>query len=74
LSFKNILNRLGRKTLLTIPLLIGGVLMLCTLLVPSSSDSSVVLSILSIIGIIACGASFDTGYLFTKELFPTTLR
>jgi len=45
---------------------------MCTMAVPS--EKSTVLSIMSILGIIGCGASFDTGYLITKELFPTVLR
>ena len=32
-----------------------------------------VLSILCILGVLGCGSVFDTGYLFTKELFPTVV-
>ena len=29
---------------------------------------------LSVVGTTVCNAAFDTGYIYTKELFPTILR
>ena len=52
--------------------MLAGVVMICTLGVPSGLTTAQ--SVLSIVGIICCGFAFDTGYLFTKELFPTVLR
>ena len=65
-------NKLGRKPLMTFPLLVAGVVLLLTTLVPRESQSAVI--ILAWIGQISCGVAFGDGYTYTKELFPTILR
>ena len=58
--------------MMSISLIVAGILMLSTLAI--HSDKTAVNSTLSIIGTLSCAVAFDTGYLFTKELFPTVLR
>ena len=64
-------NKFGRKFMLTVPLITAGVLLLITIAVPKGS---IAIIILSWAGTVFCGFAFSCGYTFSKELFPTTLR
>ncbi len=63
-------NKLGRKSFLTFPLLLAGLLLLLTTGVPKG----IPVIVLAWIGTVSCSVAFGDGYTYTKELFPTILR
>ena len=63
-------NKCGRKPVMTFSLLMAGVALLLTMVVPEGWP----VIMLSFLGTISCGMAFGDGYTFTKELFPTILR
>ena len=67
-----LLNRVGRKATLCLALLVAGVALLLTQVVPSKMDWLVIT--LAMIGKMAITASYGTVYIFTAEQFPTVIR
>ena len=64
-------NALGRKFMLTGPLIMTGMLLLLTNIL--GKDSSTII-ILSWTGTVLCDIAITDGFVFTKELFPTNYR
>ncbi len=64
-------NILGRKCMLTMPLLASGVMLFSTMAFPKGHIGII---ICAWIGTINTSVAFGAGYTFTKELFPTYLR
>lgn len=64
-------NKFGRKFMLTVPLIFAGILLLITTVLPTGH---VAIIVLAWFGTTLCGIAFTTGYIFTKELYPTKLR
>ncbi|XP_055954670.1 organic cation transporter protein-like [Patella vulgata] len=71
-----LLDRLGRKVLHCSVMLIGGLACLSTMFpVIYGNDSHLwITTVLSTIGKLAISAAYASIYIFTAELFPTTLR
>ncbi|XP_034238416.1 organic cation transporter protein [Thrips palmi] len=67
-----LLNRWGRKGTLCLALIVAGVALLLTLLVPANTDWLVIT--LAMIGKMTITASYGTLYIFTAEQFPTVIR
>ena len=68
-------NHLGRKFMLTVPLLLSGIATLCTQLIPKDKFAyNWPVIFLCTAGVVLCFLSLSVGYTFTKELFPTMLR
>ena len=68
-------NRLGRKLMMTSLLLISGILLLCTLTIPNGMFAhNWPVMVFAWVGQISCNIAFGVGYVFAKELFPTTHR
>ncbi len=63
-------NRLGRKPVLTFCLLMAGLLLMLTMVVPKGT----IVIVIAWIGTIACGTAFGVGYVYCNDLFPTSLR
>ncbi|XP_030253467.1 solute carrier family 22 member 13-like isoform X1 [Sparus aurata] len=66
------LQTFGRKICQTVVLLFGGCACLVILAVPK--DLPVVITVIAVVGKFAATASFSTVYVYTAELYPTTLR
>lgn len=66
------LHYMGRRIALLISNLVCGVAMLVIAFLPKSAESLVVM--LASLGVMAMMCSFNTVYLFSGELFPTTIR
>ena len=64
-------NRFGRKFMVTFPVVSAGILLVVTTLLPRGSQ---VIIVLAWIGTICCGIAFGSGYIYTKELYPTSVR
>ncbi|XP_074477619.1 solute carrier family 22 member 13-like [Sebastes fasciatus] len=67
-----LIQQFGRKICLAGVLLFGGVACLGTLVIPK--DLPVVVTVIAILGKFAATASFSIVYVYTAELYPTTLR
>ena len=68
-------NKFGRKPFLTFLLLLSGILLLCTLAIPKGMFiHNWPIMVFAWIGTIACNVAFGLGYVYSKELFPTTHR
>ena len=68
-------NYFGRKPLLTFLMLLSGTLLLCTVAIPDGMFShNWPIMTFAWIGTVACSVSFGLGYVYAKELFPTTHR
>jgi hypothetical protein len=66
-------NKLGRKAILTFPLLLAGVALISTLAARNGNLEWPVI-VLSWSAIILVDMAFANGYTFTRELYPTTVR
>lgn len=66
------LNRWGRRSILCGSMLVGGTMLILTLLVPEGNTWGVV--VLAMLGKMAITASYGTIYIFTAEQFPTPVR
>lgn len=66
------LNRWGRRNILCGCMLVAGVALLTTIIVPQEHSYAVV--ILAMFGKMAITASYGTVYVFTTEQFPTPVR
>jgi len=66
-----LLNHAGRK-----PCMVGGLLLgsLCLLTTSLLSATSKVIIVMAILGKMGVGMAFDTGYVWTSEMFPTVIR
>ena len=64
-------NRLGRKAMLSLPLIFSGILLITTMLFPRESIS---IFIANFVATVFCQFAFTDAYIFTKELYPTNLR
>merc|ERR1719334_2761855 len=70
-----LLNSLGRKVMMTSSLLTAAVCLLLSSLIPEGLfEKEWLIIALAITGKMAVGAAFDTGYVWTSELFPTVIR
>jgi len=68
-----LLNSIGRRICLTGGLALGAACLLLSSLVPSDWPGWPVIT-LAILGKVGVGLAFDTGYVWTSELFPTAVR
>ena len=66
-----LLNHCGRKPCMVGGLLLGSICLLATSLLSSTSQVIIVMAILGKMGV---GMAFDTGYVWTSEMFPTVIR
>ncbi|EDW67544.1 organic cation transporter protein [Drosophila virilis] len=66
------LNRWGRRTILCGAMLVAGISLLLTIVVPS--DMNWLLIACAMIGKLAITSSYGTVYIFTAEQFPTVVR
>jgi len=66
-----LLNHGGRKPCMVGGLLVGSLCLLTTSLLPSTSKAIIVMAVLGKMGV---GLAFDTGYVWTSEMFPTVIR
>ena len=68
-------NRFGRKSMMTIPLVTAGILILITTWIPQG-DSIGNWSVIILASVSACcsGMGYGIGYIFTLELYPTLYR
>ncbi|KAM6162735.1 LOW QUALITY PROTEIN: solute carrier family 22 member 13 [Erethizon dorsatum] len=66
------IERLGRKWSQSGTLIVGGVMCITTIFIPS--DQPVVVTVLAVVGKFAAAASFTISYVYTAELFPTIIR
>ncbi|XP_023167195.2 organic cation transporter protein [Drosophila hydei] len=66
------LNRFGRRTILCGTMLVAGISLLLTIIVPS--DMNWLLIACAMIGKLAITSSYGTVYIFTAEQFPTVVR
>ncbi|XP_064550514.1 organic cation transporter protein-like [Drosophila montana] len=66
------LNRWGRRTILCGAMLVAGISLLLTVVVPS--DMNWLLIACAMIGKLAITSSYGTVYIFTAEQFPTVVR
>lgn len=64
-------NKLGRKVMITIPLVTSGLLCLLTSICKTNIPLTITINTLATV---SAFASLIVGYNFTKELFPTTIR
>jgi OCT family organic cation transporter-like MFS transporter 4/5 len=68
-------NKIGRKLFLTLLMMLSGLLLLSTLTIPQGMFShNWPIMVFAWIGTIACNTAFGAGYVYSKELFPTTHR
>ena len=68
-------NTLGRKKMLTTPLITAGIMLLiATIIRMGNGASNWPVIILAWIGTCCCQVAFGLGYLFTEELYPTLYR
>ena len=68
-------NRVGRKSMMTIPLVTAGILTIITTGIPKGDpigNWSVI--ILTSVSACCCGMGFGIGHIFTLELYPTLYR
>lgn len=65
-------RKIGRKAVLSGSLILGGIFTIATMLIPSKEE--LMITIFAVAGLLCVGLSFECGYNFTKELFPTVLR
>lgn len=73
LTYPFLQRKLGRKAMLTGPLVVSGILIITSATVVPR-EYTVTMVALSIVGTTICNGAFDTGYIYAKELFPTVLR
>ncbi|XP_023557969.1 solute carrier family 22 member 13-like [Octodon degus] len=66
------MERLGRKWSQAGTLIVGGVMCITTIFIPS--DQPIVVTVLAVLGKFAASASFTVSYVYTAELFPTVIR
>eukprot|EP00092_Neocalanus_flemingeri_P001135 GFUD01001209.1.p1 GENE.GFUD01001209.1~~GFUD01001209.1.p1 ORF type:complete len:528 (-),score=171.53 GFUD01001209.1:155-1738(-) len=66
-----LLNHCGRKPCMVGGLLVGSICLLATSLLSSTSEAIIVMAVLGKMGV---GCAFDTGYVWTSEMFPTVIR
>lgn len=66
-----LLNRAGRQPCMVGGLLLGAGCLLATFLLPPTSQAVILLAVLGKCGL---GLAFDTGYVWTSEMFPTVIR
>ncbi|KAM6162734.1 solute carrier family 22 member 13-like [Erethizon dorsatum] len=66
------IERLGRKWSQSGTLIVGGVMCITTIFIPS--DQPVVVTVLAVVGKFAVAASFTVSCVCTTELFPTIIR
>jgi len=66
-----LLNHAGRKPCMVVGLLLGSLCLLTTSLLSTTSKAIIVMAILGKMGV---GMAFDTGYVWTSEMFPTVIR
>ncbi|XP_078335241.1 organic cation transporter protein-like [Crassostrea virginica] len=71
-----LLNRIGRRKLHTLIMIIGGGALLCTIfpVLYGKEELAVLTLILSIIGKMGAAAAFGVIYIYTAELYPTVVR
>lgn len=68
-------NKIGRKWLYTFLMAISGILLLCTLAIPKGMfPHNWPIMTFAWIGTISCNFALALGYVYGKELFPTTHR
>ncbi|XP_068437804.1 solute carrier family 22 member 13-like [Clinocottus analis] len=67
-----LIQRFGRKICLAVVLLFGGAACLGILVIPK--DLPVVVTVIAVVGKFAATGSFSIVYVYTAELYPTTLR
>ena len=68
-------NKVGRKPLITFLMLLSGTLLLCTIAIPDGKFAhNWPIMFFAWVGNVACATSFGLGYVYSKELFPTTHR
>ncbi|XP_034561796.1 solute carrier family 22 member 13-like [Notolabrus celidotus] len=67
-----LIQRFGRKICLAVLLFFGGAACLVILAIPR--DCPVVVTVIAVLGKFATAASFTILYVYTAELYPTTLR
>ncbi|KAM5280063.1 solute carrier family 22 member 13-like [Ctenodactylus gundi] len=67
-----IMEKLGRKWSQSGALILGGLVYFILIFIPS--DLSVVVSLLAVVGKCVTSAGFTISYVYTAELFPTTIR
>jgi len=66
-----LLNHAGRRLCMAGSLLLGAFCLLTTVFLPSTSKLIIVMAILGKMGV---GMAFDTGYVWSSEMFPTVIR
>lgn len=66
-----LLNHAGRKPCMVGGLILGSLCLLTTSLLSTTSKAIIVMAILGKMGV---GMAFDTGYVWTSEMFPTVIR
>lgn len=66
-----LLNQAGRKPCMVGGLTLGALCLLVTAILSKTSKSIIVMAILGKVGV---GLAFDTGYVWTSEMFPTVIR
>jgi len=66
-----LLNHAGRKPCMVGGLILGSLCLLTTSILTSTSKAIIVMAILGKMGV---GMAFDTGYVWTSEMFPTVIR
>ena len=66
-----LLNQAGRKPCMVGGLTLGALCLLVTAILSKTSKSIIVMAILGKVGV---GLAFDTGYVWTSEMFPTVVR
>ncbi|XP_023557970.1 solute carrier family 22 member 13 [Octodon degus] len=66
------MEKLGRKWSQAGTLIVGGVMCITIVFIPS--DQPVVVTVLAVVGKFASAASFTISYVYTAELFPTIIR
>ncbi len=67
-------SKIGRKSLITGSMLIGGTACICVLIVGSDKRAETLRTALALIGKMGISASFVGIYLHTGEIFPTVVR
>ncbi|KAM9290545.1 solute carrier family 22 member 15-like, partial [Gastrophryne carolinensis] len=67
-------KRIGRRRSLCIFLCCGGVACLLTLCLPSNTGGGAVAQALALLGKLCISAAFNIVYIYTSELYPTTVR
>lgn len=67
-----LLDRFGRKTTLSSSLLLGGTIILCSQLI--DDDQTILTRVFFFIGMCSISCAFTTTYIYTAEIWPTSIR